>query len=135
MNVYDRLVRRLQVDGSANRILFPTSAWRRPACPLPCDGSFIETFYLAWEVVIAFLDADAMVPKEVALPRPAARTVARYLADRREFPVIDVIEALRPLAQPELLRTDEDPAGILLSGGKSDVIETSAVLAPEARLL
>ena len=55
-------------------------------CPLPYDGSFIETSYLAWEVVIAFLDADALVPREVALPRPAARTVARYLADRREFP-------------------------------------------------
>src|SRR6266567_4411180 len=41
-------------------------------CPLPYDGSFIETFYLAWEVVVAFLDADAMVPKEVSLPRPAA---------------------------------------------------------------
>jgi hypothetical protein len=38
-------------------------------CPLPYDGSFIETFYLAWEVVIAFLDADANVHREVALPR------------------------------------------------------------------
>lgn len=104
-------------------------------CPLPYDGSFIETFYMAWEVVISFLDADAKVPKEVALPRPAARTVARYLADRREFPVVDVIGALFPLSQPELLRTQADPAGIVLSGGKSDVIGTSAVLAPEARLI
>jgi hypothetical protein len=104
-------------------------------CPLPYDGSFIETFYLAWEVVIAFLNADGTVPKEVSLPRPAARTVARYLADRREYPTLDVIEALLPLSQPELLRTHQDPAGIVLSGGKSDVIETSAVLAPEARLL
>jgi hypothetical protein len=104
-------------------------------CPLPYDGSFIETFYLAWEVVTTFLDADAQVPKEVFLPRPAARTVARYLADRREFLVVDVIEALSALSQPELLRTDADQAGIVLSGGKSGVIETSAVLAPEARLL
>jgi hypothetical protein len=66
----------------------------------------------------------------VALPRPAARTVARYLEDRREYPVVDVIEALLLLSQPELLRTDQDPAGIVLSGGKSNVIETSAVLAP-----
>jgi hypothetical protein len=102
-------------------------------CPLPYDGSFVETFYLAWEVVTAFLAADAFVPKEVALPRPAARTVARYLADRREFPVVDVIEALASLAQPELLRTQEGPAGIILAGGKSDVVETSAVLAPIAR--
>jgi len=103
-------------------------------CPLPYDGSFIETFYLAWEVVVAFLEADAKVPKEVALPRPAARTVARYLEDRREYPVVDVIEALLPLSQPELLRTDQEAAGIVLSGGKSDAIETTAVLAPEARL-
>jgi hypothetical protein len=102
-------------------------------CPLPYDGSFVETFYLAWEVVTAFLAADAQVPKEVALPRPAARTVARYLADRREFPVVDVIEALNSLAQPELLRTETEPAGIVLAGGTSDVIGTAAVLAPIAR--
>lgn len=104
-------------------------------CPLPYDGSFIETFYLAWEVVVAFLNADAKVPKEVALPRPTARTVARYLADRRDYPVVDVIEALGPLSQPELLRTDEDQAGVVPAGGKSRDIETSAVLAPEARLI
>jgi hypothetical protein len=102
-------------------------------CPLPYDGSFVETFYLAWEVVNAFLTADAQVPKEVALPRPAARTVARYLADRREFPVVDVIEALTSLAQPELLRTQAGQAGIILTGGTSNVVETSAVLAPIPR--
>lgn len=104
-------------------------------CPLPYDGSFIETFYMAWEVVTAFLAADAQIPKEVSLPRPAARTVARYLADRREYPVVDVIEALGSLAQPELLRTEEESAGIVLAGGTSDVVETSAVLAPMARLV
>ena len=99
-------------------------------CPLPYDGSFIETFYLAWEVVTTFLSADAQVPKEVSLPRPAARTVARYLADRREFPVLDVVEALTALAQPELLRTEQETATIILSGGKSDIVETGSVLAP-----
>ncbi|MCR3746906.1 hypothetical protein LX88_000844 [Lentzea californiensis] len=104
-------------------------------CPLPYDGSFVETFYMAWEVVTAFLAADALVPKEVSLPRPAARTVARYLADRREFPVVDVIEALASLSQPELLRTQTEAAGIVLAGGTSQVVETNAVLAPVARLL
>lgn len=102
-------------------------------CPLPYDGSFVETFYMAWEAVNAFLSADAQVPKEVSLPRPAARTVARYLADRREFPVVDVIEALGPLSQPELLRKQAEKAGIVLAGGTSDVIGTGAVLAPIAR--
>ena len=39
-------------------------------CPLPYDGSFVETFYKAWEVVARFFAADAQVPKEVALSRP-----------------------------------------------------------------
>jgi hypothetical protein len=103
-------------------------------CPLPYDGSFVETFYMAWEVVTAFLDADARIPKEAFLPRPAARTVARYLADRREFPVIEVVDALVPLSQPELLQSKNETVGIILTGGKSDRIETSSVLAPSPRL-
>ncbi|EGD56738.1 hypothetical protein [Gordonia neofelifaecis] len=99
-------------------------------CPIPYDGSFVEAFYKGWEVVTAFLDADAKLPREVALPRPAARTVARYLADRREFTVVDVIDALASLAQPELLRTQTEGADIVLSGGKSNVVATSAVVAP-----
>ncbi|PZF62404.1 hypothetical protein DEI92_02630 [Curtobacterium sp. MCBD17_034] len=55
-------------------------------CPVPYDGAFVETFYMAWEVVAAFIAANAEMPKEVALPRPAARQVARYLVDRREHP-------------------------------------------------
>jgi hypothetical protein len=80
--------------------------------------------------VTQFLAADAHVPKEVALSRPPARTVARYLADRREFPVVDVIEALGPLAQPELLTTESSSADVVLSGGKSKTVETASVLAP-----
>ncbi|MBM0275756.1 hypothetical protein [Micromonospora tarensis] len=103
-------------------------------CPLPYDGKFVETFYLAWEVVMAFLNADGKLPKDAELPRPAARTVARYLADRREFPVLEVVAALKSLAQPELLKTETSAAGIVISGGTSTQIETASVLAPEARL-
>ncbi|MGV9802777.1 hypothetical protein ACWDTP_32470 [Mycobacterium sp. NPDC003449] len=103
-------------------------------CPLPYDGSFVETFYMAWEVMTAFIEADATLPKPVALPRPSARTVARYLADRREFPVVDVVDALAALAQPELLRTETDAANVILTGGKSDIVATGAVLAPVPRI-
>lgn len=64
-------------------------------------------------------------------PRPAQRQVARYLATRRKFAVLDVIEALAPLSQPELLETREMAASVVLSGGTSDVIETLSVLAPQ----
>lgn len=101
-------------------------------CPLPYDGAFVETFYEAWTLVVQFLNADAQVPKEVALPRPAPRQVAKLLAERREFPVIDVIEALAPLAQPELLETKTNSAILLPSGGSRDAgpVTTSSVVAP-----
>jgi hypothetical protein len=91
----------------------------------------METFYLAWETVQQFLFADAKLPKEVALPRPAQRTVARYLADRRDFKVLDVIEALVALAQPELLATEEEQAEVVAL--KSAKRSTNSVLAPEPR--
>lgn len=99
-------------------------------CPLPYDGAFVETFYKAWELVVQFLAADAQVPKEVALPRPASRQVAKMLADRRDFSVIDVVEALGPLAQPELLETQTTAAILLPSGHQRSEINTSSVVAP-----
>lgn len=102
-------------------------------CPIPHDGSFMEVFYQGWGVVQQFIAADAQVPREVFLPRQVDRQVARYLADRREFPVVDVIQALLPLSQPELLRTQEQDA--LLVSRRENVyeIETGAVVAPVAR--
>jgi len=67
----------------------------------------MQIFYEGWRIVQAFLAADAEVPKEVALPGPHEREVARILYQRREFPVLDVIEAIRPFSQPELLTTDD----------------------------
>lgn len=100
-------------------------------CPLLHDGSFMEVFYAGWITVQQFIAADAQVPKEAALPRPPDREVARQLAARREFPVVDVIEALRPLAQPELLDTGALDADVVLTRGESTVAR--AVVAPRAR--
>jgi len=76
-------------------------------CPLPYDGAFMEVFYCAWGIVQQFLVADAMMPREVNLPTPSHRQVARELVQRRDFAVLDVIDALSPLAQPQLLTTNE----------------------------
>jgi hypothetical protein len=72
-------------------------------CPLRHDGDFMQTFYEGWQVVQAFIASDAYVPKEVMLPRPPHREVARMLQDRRDFPVVDIVDAIKPFAQPELL--------------------------------
>jgi hypothetical protein len=98
-------------------------------CPLPYDHSFMQVFYQAWEVVVQFFNADAKLPKEASLPRPASRQVARYLEERRSFPVLDVIDALVPLAQPALLRTEEKIA-TLEDTAVTATETTTAILAP-----
>jgi hypothetical protein len=99
-------------------------------CPLPHDGAFMEVFYQGWGVVKQFIAADARVPNEVSLPRQAERQVARYLSDRRDFPVIEVLAALGPLEQPELLQTNERDAELVSRRENPVEPETGAVVAP-----
>jgi hypothetical protein len=98
-------------------------------CPLPYDQSFMQVFYEGWEVVMQFLAADARLPREASLPRPPSRQVARYLESRRDYPVLEVIDALGPLAQPGLLRTQEEVASIVETRTASTVT-TTALMAP-----
>ncbi len=100
-------------------------------CPLPHDGAFMEVFYKGWVIVQQFIDADAKVPKEAALPRPPERQVAKYLADRRSFPVLEVVEVLRPMSQPELLLTDAREAGVVAR--RDERSRVGAVIAPRPR--
>ena len=97
-------------------------------CPLLHDANFMEVFYAGWILVQQFIAADAKVPKEVSLPRPAEREVARQLYARREFPVVEVIDALGPLAQPELLDSHEKDEQLVLTRGESTV--AGALVAP-----
>ncbi len=104
-------------------------------CPLPHDGSFMEVFYKGWGVIQQFIAADAKMPKEVFLPRTVDRQVAQYLIDRREYPVVDVIDALKPLSQPGLLRTQEQDAILISRRETEHTIETGAVVAPVAKII
>lgn len=99
-------------------------------CPLPFDGSFMEIFYIAWGIVQQFIAADAYVPKPASLPVAQHRTVARLLEERRDFSVLEVVEALKPLSQPELLasNTEEKPAE--KTSGDKALVDT--VIAPVA---
>ena len=100
-------------------------------CPLPYDKAFMEVFYQAWGIVQQLIAADASMPKEVALPRAPERQVARALVDRRDFPVVEVLEALRPLAQPELLETQQQGSDVVLRREEQSI--TGTVVAPIAR--
>lgn len=112
---------RIRVDSQKNLVV----------CPLPYDGAFMELFYIAWGIVQQFIAADARVPKEVSLPIPSHRMVAKLLEDRRDYPLIDIIEALQPLAQPELLISSEQRPQIDLFGEVPPKVNT--VIAPISR--
>lgn len=101
-------------------------------CPLPHDADFMQTFYEGWRIVQAFLAADAKVPKEVLLPRPVDREVARILQERREFPAVEVIAALIPFSQPELLETRDKNVDLQTIRGE---VATDMVIAPVSRKL
>lgn len=96
-------------------------------CPLHHDADFMQIFYEGWRVVQAFLDADAKVPKEAVLPRPVDREICRMLEERREFPTVDVIDALKIFSQPELLATDTETVSLEVVKGDT---ETSTLVAP-----
>jgi hypothetical protein len=99
-------------------------------CPLHHDEDFMQIFYEGWRIVQAFIQADAQVPKEISLPRPIDREVARILAERRDFPVIDVIEAIGIFGQPELLVTDDKQVGLQTLKGQT---ATDTLVAPLSR--
>ncbi len=113
-------------QGKSDRVRLD-EAKRMVICPLHHDADFMQTFYEGWRIVQAFIDADAKMPKEVVLPRPVDREICRMLEERREFPVVDVVTALKIFAQPELLRTDEEQVGLETLRGES---ETQNLIAP-----
>lgn len=71
--------------------------------PLNYDGAFMELFYASFFLTRQFLNADARVPPPVALPAAEDRLVTAELESRREFPLLDVLEVLRVMSQPDLL--------------------------------
>ncbi|WP_233261819.1 hypothetical protein [Vitiosangium sp. GDMCC 1.1324] len=76
-------------------------------CPLPYNAGFMEIFYKSFLIVRQFLAADARLPREVALPDSVDRYVASELVARRAYAILDVIEALAPVAQPSLVESTE----------------------------
>jgi hypothetical protein len=71
--------------------------------PLPYDGAFMELFYKSFNLVRAFVRADARVPPPVKLPDAEDRLVTSELEQRATFSVWEVAQAIRDMAQPGLL--------------------------------
>jgi hypothetical protein len=101
--------------------------------PMPYDQGFMEVFWGGWETVVAFVDRRAEMPTPVMLSRPAQRHVAQALVERRDHPVVDVVEALGAFAQPFLLQTRPAQLNLdLYRDGRGDGI--NAIISPVAAL-
>lgn len=105
-------------------------------CPLPYDGSFMELFYTGWRIVQQFIAADAKLPKEVALPNPPERQVARELEMRREYNVVEIIEALEVQSQRDLLLNEPEVREVKSIVQKvGDVVANESIIAPVPRII
>ncbi|MDL4817746.1 hypothetical protein [Actinomadura opuntiae] len=102
-------------------------------CPMPHDGSFMQTFYEGWRIVQVLCETNFTSPKEVDLPNPLHREVARIYIERRDFPVPDVLEATRKFGQPELLDFDEESASNVAFGRDVEPA-TSTIISPFPRM-
>ena len=112
--------------GSSDEISFDQNR-NLVICPMPYDGSFMQYFYGAWGIVMQLIYADMNLPKEVHLPEPLDRQVAIQLAQRREHTVLEVIEALKPLAQPHLLQNSQSNAEI---EQENAISKTDSIISP-----
>jgi len=119
-------------QGKSDKITFD-QAKNLVICPLPYDGEFTELFYSAWVIVQQFIAADAQVPKEASLPSTSQRMVAKLLTERRAFPIVDVIEALAPIAQPELLMTTIETRSA--ETRRDEIAKVEILIAPVSRII
>ena len=103
-------------------------------CPLPYDGSFMQVFYQGWNVVKQVLAYDAELPPEAAIQRGPERIVAGYLVDRRDHSVLDLLDVMQNVSQPQLLRTQAQVADISTRGAAQS-LTAGAVVSPVARLV
>lgn len=79
-------------------------------CPLPYDHEFTEIFYRSWILVKTFLNSGAKMPSESHLALGADRFVCSYLVDRNKYPVLEVLDAMDVIKQPNLVIIEEKEA-------------------------
>jgi hypothetical protein len=103
-------------------------------CPIPHDASFMQAFHEGWRIAQALCETDFEMPKDVDLPSPQHREAARVFAERREYPIAEVIEATEKFGQPHLLDTKtEDVSSAPLQADAAEP-DTQTVVGPFPRL-
>ena len=102
-------------------------------CPVPYDQSFMEIFYEGWNIVKKFIAARGDMPKEIELPVSLDRTICKYLVDRKDFPVLEVIETLKNLAQPHLM--DVENSSAIITSAVDEEIKINRIIAPVSTIV
>ena len=92
-------------SSSRSDTIFRDEAKNLVVCPIPHDASFMEIFYDGWRLVQSLCTSDFKMPPDAAIPSPLLREVARVYAERRDYPVGEVLDVTAPFAQPHLLET------------------------------
>jgi len=75
-------------------------------CPLPYRSDFMTLFQASFQIAKQIMHAKGAMPKPPALIYEDDVTVAEWLSSRRQFPVMAILEALHPLMQPGLIKTE-----------------------------
>jgi hypothetical protein len=101
-------------------------------CPVPHDGRFMQIFHEGWNIVQALCVRNFEMSGIDDILSPVHREVARIYAERREFPILEVVEATRKFAQPELLTTSTEIVPNV-QFGTTAVPATSTIITPIAR--
>lgn len=76
-------------------------------CPLPYRSDFMVLFGASFQIAKQIMHARGMMPKPPALIYEDDLVVAEWLSDRRTFSIMAILEALHPLMQPGLVRSDQ----------------------------
>lgn len=75
-------------------------------CPLPYNGEFMELFGSSFQIIKQLVATKGKQPSWAALVYPADQEVAKWLADRAHYPVLDILDAIDAIKQPGLLREE-----------------------------
>ncbi|MCK9418353.1 MAG: hypothetical protein M0R70_03125 [Nitrospirae bacterium] len=117
--------------GKSDKISFDESK-NLVICPMPYDQSFMEVFYNAWIIIKQLIAADMRMPRSDFLSQSHEKYIAEKVVEKREMKIVDFIQYLDAISQPELLISETeivDSTNVDGTGASSSV-----TVAPIARL-
>ena len=81
-------------------------------CPLPYGGEFMQLFGASFQILKQIIHSRGVQPSRVQLVYEDDQIVAKWLVDRKQFPVLEIIQALEPIQQKDLIeqRVEEVPS-------------------------